>query len=258
MAWYLNPALSRFRAAVDVRYPDRSKKSDGTIGDEAHQQGNSDHNEDPDGSVDALDMDVELNGRGGRYAEEVEHLKRAFEAHESSRYWIHNDQIAERATGWKRRAYKPGDPSRNKHIKHIHWNTRESHERSTAPWNLEVEDMTPDQAQLLKDSHYVLAKGTRVGGKPVPMHVAVTALVEKVELVLNAVVDQDAVDVAELKAKLDKIDREATERAAAEEQREAEQHAELVALIEEGLSGERDVTEVLRMVGERLLTTPQS
>src|SRR5689334_3811705 len=58
--WYLNRALTAFRAAVNSAYPHRDKSSDGTIGDAAHQATSSDHNPDRDGSVDAWDMDNNL------------------------------------------------------------------------------------------------------------------------------------------------------------------------------------------------------
>jgi hypothetical protein len=132
MAWYLNPALSAFRTAVNAAYPTRDKASDGTIGDEHHKPP-SDHLEDADGSVDAWDMDVEVNGKGKPYAADVEHLKRVFQAHEASRYWIHNGQIASRSNGWRREAYDGANP----HNLHVHWNTRESHENSTKPWEVD-------------------------------------------------------------------------------------------------------------------------
>jgi hypothetical protein len=128
MAWYLNPALTRFRAAVDAAWPNRDRTSDGTIGNEAHQATFSDHNPDPDGSVDAWDMDVD--------GVPVERLKAAFQAHEASLYWIHNDQIASRDDGWVRRSYAYAGPDRNRHTRHVHWNTRPSHENSTAPWEV--------------------------------------------------------------------------------------------------------------------------
>lgn len=140
MAWYLNTALTTFRKEVDAAYPGRDKGSDGTIGDEAHQGTSSDHNPDSDGSVDAWDMDVEVNGKGAAYAADVEHLKSVFEAHPAAQYWIHDRVIANRDYGWDRRPYSGSNP----HDKHVHWNSRSSHEDSTQPWGVE-QPMTRDE-----------------------------------------------------------------------------------------------------------------
>jgi hypothetical protein len=158
IAWYLNTALTRFRAAVNAAYPLRDKASDGTIGDPAHQATSSDHNPDADGSVDAWDMDVELHGAGRPYAADVEHLKAVFQAHVSSRYWIHNRQIASRLDGWVRRPYTGANP----HTLHVHWNTREAYEDSTAAWNVE-EDMTVSDADARKIATFVWFRDVEEG-----------------------------------------------------------------------------------------------
>ena len=55
-AWHLAPALVTLRDQVDDAFPDRSRASDGTIGDPAHARRISAHNPDPDtGEVDAWD-----------------------------------------------------------------------------------------------------------------------------------------------------------------------------------------------------------
>lgn len=128
MAWYLNRALTNLRAEVDAAWPKRDRTSDGTIGDAAHAARTSDHNPDPDGSVDAWDMDVD--------GVDVWAVIDAFEQHEASRYWIYNDQIATRGGGWKRERYTGANP----HDKHVHFNTREAFENSDKPWGIGQED----------------------------------------------------------------------------------------------------------------------
>lgn len=142
MAWYLNKALTTFRNEVNKAYPNRDKKSDGTIGDAAHQATSSDHNPDSDGSVDAWDMDVDLNSGNDKAA--IEDLKKKFQAHPAARYWIHNRQIAERKYGWERRYYSGPSP----HTEHVHWNSEPAYEDSTKPWgvvNIMEDDMSAQE-----------------------------------------------------------------------------------------------------------------
>lgn len=146
VTWYLNRALTTMRAEVDDRYPSRDKTSDGTIGDAAHASRSSDHNPDPDGSVDAWDMDSDLRSSNDPAAWEF--LKGRFQAHPASSYWIHRDIICRRADNWARRSYpdylasKGIDPSaRNTHYHHVHWNSREEYEGSSQPWGIEVNDV---------------------------------------------------------------------------------------------------------------------
>lgn len=53
---FLAPALSTLRDEVDAMSPDRDRSADGWIGDPAHASRHSDHNPEPDGSVDAIDI----------------------------------------------------------------------------------------------------------------------------------------------------------------------------------------------------------
>jgi hypothetical protein len=200
MAWFLNPALTRFRNEVNSRWPHRDKTSDGTIGDAAHQATNSDHNPDADGSVDAWDMDVD--------GVDVAACKRAFQAHEAAGYWIHNDRIAFRDEGWRPRSYAYAGPGRNRHDKHVHWNTRQSHERSTKPWFVEEDEMTPAQAKQLEvdawrlDALTIGADSVRGG----PTKNEAMWMVRTVKAIANAVSQVDESVAAQLKKDLAAID----------------------------------------------------
>ena len=59
MSWRVATSLLELRGEIDAHWPDRDKRSDGTIGDLAHQNTKSDHNPNEAGVVRALDVDVD-------------------------------------------------------------------------------------------------------------------------------------------------------------------------------------------------------
>ena len=56
MAWRLARSLDTFGMQMDALWPNRSKVSDGTIGDTAHSHRKSDHNPNSAGVVTARDV----------------------------------------------------------------------------------------------------------------------------------------------------------------------------------------------------------
>lgn len=141
--WYLAPALETGRTEVNLRWPNRDKRSDGTIGDAAHQTRASDHNPNARGSVNAWDMDV-----GGVDARAV---KEAFERHPSAHYWIHDGKIADADNGFNPVDYNGSNP----HIEHVHFSIRqtaiaEQNRRSWGIWPILGDDMTPAEMQEIK------------------------------------------------------------------------------------------------------------
>lgn len=122
---YLNKALTNFRREINERWPNRDKRSDGWIGDTAHQATQSDHNPDPDGSVDAIDIDVD--------GIDVQLTLAAAIHHEATWYVIYNRRITSRTMSgglgvWH--TYYGSSP----HTEHIHVSSRQTHENSTKPW----------------------------------------------------------------------------------------------------------------------------
>jgi hypothetical protein len=108
-SWYEAPSLGRLKQAVDLRWPGRDRRSDGSIGDSAHQARTSDHNPDrATGVVRARDLD-----KDGLHVPTV--LAAAF-LHPSVSYVIHNRKIYHADRKFKPAKYTGTNP----HTGHIH------------------------------------------------------------------------------------------------------------------------------------------
>ena len=127
MPWYLAPSLAKLRAEVNDRWPNRSKASDGTIGDRAHSARKSDHNPNARGSVNAIDITAKgINPNTLIYAAQ---------RHPAVRYIIFDRQIMNRDIGaFKPRPYRGANP----HTKHVHISLyqRRSAEVDTRSWGI--------------------------------------------------------------------------------------------------------------------------
>ena len=109
MSWHLAPALAQLRAEVNARWPKRSKRSDGTIGDAAHSARRSDHNPNSRRSVNAIDITASGIDTGALIA--------AAKRHPSVRYIIHRGKIMNRDIGnFRPRRYTGSNP----HTAHVH------------------------------------------------------------------------------------------------------------------------------------------
>lgn len=113
MDWTLAPSLVTLRNQINATWPNRSKASDGTIGDAAHGKVPSDHNPNSAGVVCALDVTHDpANGFNAHALADILVANR----HPQLKYVISNSRIAGPWTGWKWTAYYGS----NKHDKHIH------------------------------------------------------------------------------------------------------------------------------------------
>lgn len=106
-------SLVRLRDQVNAAYPNRSKASDGWIGDAAHASTPSDHNPNSQGVVNALDL-THSPATGFDAHALAERLR--VNRHPNLRYIISNSRIASAGTGWNWKAYSGSNP----HSKHIH------------------------------------------------------------------------------------------------------------------------------------------
>ena len=121
-------SLIKLRDQVNAEWPNRSKVSDGWIGDAAHASVASDHNPNSAGVVTALDI---TNHPGYFDAHALADRLRA-NRHPNLKYIISNRRIAGDWTGWNWQAYNGSNP----HDKHIHVSVgRGSDGKSTPPYD---------------------------------------------------------------------------------------------------------------------------
>ena len=113
------------RDQINKRWPKRDKRSDGWIGDLAHQKRKSDHNPDSRGYVHALDIDHNMGvgeARQGANAQQladelIAYARKGTPGSERLKYVIYNNQIAsgtfkDRYWVWRKGNYG--------HTQHIH------------------------------------------------------------------------------------------------------------------------------------------
>lgn len=117
MAYRLAKSLERLRAQVNAAYPNRSKTSDGWIGDAAHRARPSDHNPNASGVVQALDIthDPKNGVDSGALAEKL----RA-SGDPRIKYIISNHRIANSGQPWRK--YTGSNP----HTMHVHISVKDA------------------------------------------------------------------------------------------------------------------------------------
>jgi hypothetical protein len=126
MGWRLAGSLVVLRQQIDTMAPNRSKASDGTIGDAKHRNRPSRHNPNNAGVVCALDVtDDPAHGCP------IHHLAERVRAnpHPNLAYVISNGRIAGRSTGWSWHRYNGANP----HERHVHFGVGKGNDAEPGP-----------------------------------------------------------------------------------------------------------------------------
>jgi hypothetical protein len=114
----LSNAAEQLRSEINTKYPNRDKRSDGWIGDTAHNARKSDHNPDKQGWVRAIDIDSDLLKGSSKeswlLAEQIKTI--ALKGDKRVSYIIHQHRIASPRQKWAWRVYKGSNP----HVSHLH------------------------------------------------------------------------------------------------------------------------------------------
>jgi hypothetical protein len=154
-AWELVPCLVGLREEFNLLAPARAKASDGSIGDQSHAAGRSDHNPDETGNtptedsdrkneVHAIDVDSNLRKAGWDMDRCLDIIITRHRTGQDDRLQnvIYNRRIWSRSWGWTARAYTGASA----HTEHAHFSARytTTQENDTSPWGLleEDDDMT--------------------------------------------------------------------------------------------------------------------
>ena len=122
MAWRLAKSLDKLRGEVNAKWPNRSKASDGTIGDAKHATRSSDHNPHiKDGSIGVVTaMDITNDPENGPT---IKNLSETLRQNKDKRikYVICDGRIfSSKVSPWKWRKYTGASP----HIHHMHVSVR--------------------------------------------------------------------------------------------------------------------------------------
>jgi hypothetical protein len=114
----LSKAAEQLRSEINTKYPNRDKRSDGWIGDTAHNARKSDHNPDKQGWVRAIDIDSDLLKGSSKeswlLAEQIKQI--GLKGDKRVSYIIHQHRIASPRQNWTWRVYKGFNP----HVSHLH------------------------------------------------------------------------------------------------------------------------------------------
>lgn len=132
MTWRVARSLDVLLAEVDAIAPNRSRVHDGSIGDESHQAGASDHN--PNGAGVVCARDITHDPKRGADMHKVSEFLR-IRRHRCLKYLIFDRRICGAWTGWRWQSYAGTNP----HTVHMHVSVGRGEDgQSTGPYDDET------------------------------------------------------------------------------------------------------------------------
>lgn len=127
--WYVDSGLKVLNEQLKVKYPGIVI---GTIGDRKHQEEHSDHNPDPDGSVDASDLMIGPHFTRDDCAEVMESLRKSQDERIGYLIWDHHI-CSSTHDKWIWVPYHGADP----HTGHGHVSVNDLHHGNLNPWKID-------------------------------------------------------------------------------------------------------------------------
>lgn len=132
---------AKLRDQINRRWPKRDRRSDGWIGDQAHQARQSDHNPDARGIVRAIDIDENLGAGRWRNGKQARILADELRAYARSglpgsnrvKYVVYENRIT---SGTYRAKWWTWRPGRWGHTAHIHISFTPAADSDVRPWPL--------------------------------------------------------------------------------------------------------------------------
>jgi len=157
MTWRLARALETLRSQVNVKWPNRSKSSDGSVGDTSHAARPSDHNP-VNGVVHAIDITHDPKGGFDSYAFADMLLKKQ---DRRVKYIISNRRIGSGPQGLQAGVWRKYTGS-NPHDHHVHISVVAGPaEDATDPWSIDgVASPSPEAAETFTPPPPTLRKGS--------------------------------------------------------------------------------------------------
>ena len=142
------PAAQSILDQATALWPNRSRASDGTLGDPAHAARQSDHNPDADGVVLAADLTHDpANGCDAHAWAEATRLRCRDGEERRPSYIISNGRICSPTGNWAWRTYTGS----NAHTHHVHTSINKSEANDDSPWFTE-EGLTVAEVQQIIDT----------------------------------------------------------------------------------------------------------